>query len=338
MFDGGPGATPVGPLDAWLVCDASSELQPALRRLARDPDCQPAVASFASGDLTVEPLPVEHTSHPTFGYLVRARGRSVVWAPEFLHLPAWASGTDLVFADAAGWSRPIRFAHGAGGHAAAVDVARDARAAGVRRLIFAHIGRPTIRAIDAGGRLPFGELGIEGRAYLVRRPPGDRPGDRACCAASQAELEAPPEVGHEALPHTADAGIRAWAPGLAQVFAEAGMALGELAADVDATASSRSFERVRLEAADLAALAYGWLNELVSLVDARASAVGTMRKVQIALEDPPRQGWRLDASVGLVPVDGRRARRRIDVKSVTYHGLIVDSHDGRWTAKAYLDV
>jgi hypothetical protein len=42
----------------------------------------------------------------------------VVWAPEFWEFPGWARGADLMFADAAGWQRPIRFARGVGGHAA----------------------------------------------------------------------------------------------------------------------------------------------------------------------------------------------------------------------------
>jgi hypothetical protein len=70
-----------------------------------------------------------------------------------------------MFADAAGWSRPIRFARGVGGHAALLDVAREAHEAGVRRLVFAHIGRPTLRALDRGERPPFGEIGEVGQTY-----------------------------------------------------------------------------------------------------------------------------------------------------------------------------
>ena len=53
-----------------------------------------------------------------------------------------------MFAAAAAWVRPIRFARGAGVHAPVLEVSRLARDAGVRRLAFAHIGRPTIRALD----------------------------------------------------------------------------------------------------------------------------------------------------------------------------------------------
>jgi hypothetical protein len=165
MLDGGPGAQPDGPLDAWLVTDARSELIGRLRRLAATRGLEPRVAEFRSGGLRVEPRPVEHTTHPTFAYLVRAAGRRVVWAPEFFQFPRWAAGADLMFADAAGWHRPIRFAGGVGGHVAVLDAAREAERHGVRRLVFAHIGRPTLRALDRGDRPPTGEIGEEGKVY-----------------------------------------------------------------------------------------------------------------------------------------------------------------------------
>jgi hypothetical protein len=72
-----------------------------------------------------------------------------------------------MFAEAAGWNRPIGFAGGVGGHAAALQVAEEARNHGVRRLVFAHMCRPTVRAIYAGERPPFGEIGADRRRYRV---------------------------------------------------------------------------------------------------------------------------------------------------------------------------
>ena len=165
MLDGGPGAAPAGRLDAWLVTDERGELMPGIRRLAKCKRIEPKVSRFARGKLAIAPRRVVHTSHPAFGYLIGAAAKTAVWAPEFYRFPRWARGTDLMFADAAGWSRPIRFAGGVGGHAATLDVAKRARRAGVRRLVLAHVGRPTIRALDKGERLPFGELGREKHVY-----------------------------------------------------------------------------------------------------------------------------------------------------------------------------
>jgi hypothetical protein len=166
-LDGGPGAEPQGRLDAWLVTDERAELIPAIRRAARARGVTAALARFEGPDLVIEPRPVTHTSHPAFGYLILADGKKVVWAPEFWCFPDWAAGADLMFAEAAGWSRAIRFARGVGGHASAIDVAEEARSYGVRRLVLAHLGRPTIRALDGGERPPFGEIGRTGRIYRI---------------------------------------------------------------------------------------------------------------------------------------------------------------------------
>lgn len=167
MLDGGPGAEPGGPLAAWLVSDARSELRRELRALTKARGLQPSVAAVAVADLAIEPHQVIHTSHPTWGYLLRTRTASAAWAPEFWAFPGWAAGVDIMFADAAGWDRPIRFAHGVGGHMPALEVAEQARERGVNRLVFAHLGRPTLRAMDAGKLPPFGEWGLPGRTYQL---------------------------------------------------------------------------------------------------------------------------------------------------------------------------
>jgi hypothetical protein len=169
MLDGGPGAEPDGRLDDWLVTDERGELMREIRQLARAKGLEPAAKTYSSGVLTIKRRRVVHTSHDTFGYLIEAGGGKIVWAPEFFEFPRWAAEADLMFAEAAGWNRPIRFRCGVGGHAAALDVAREARRRGARRLILAHIGRPTIKAIDAGLRPPFGEFGEEGKVYVLRR-------------------------------------------------------------------------------------------------------------------------------------------------------------------------
>ena len=167
MLDGGPGAVPDGALDAWLVTDAHGELAAAIRRLARARGLGSGVASFITGSLSVTPRPVVHTSHPAHGYVIAAGGWRLAWAPEFWRFPAWAARVDLCFADAAGWARPIRFANGVGGHACVFETAEAAKRRRVGRLVFAHIGRPSIRAIDTGEQPPFGEWGEEGTRFVL---------------------------------------------------------------------------------------------------------------------------------------------------------------------------
>ena len=59
--------------------------------------------------------------------------------------------------EAAGWNRPILFRGGVGGHASVEQVASDAQKYRIKKLVFAHIGRPTIKAMDAG-KLPWGRV------------------------------------------------------------------------------------------------------------------------------------------------------------------------------------
>jgi hypothetical protein len=167
MLDGGAGAEPESPLAAWLVTDVRAELISQMRRLARGHGLEPEARTYEADGLVIVPHPVVHTSHPTWGYLVTWRGRSAAWAPEFSEFPAWAGGVDLMFADAAGWRRPIRFRGGVGGHAAVLDTVERAREHGVRRLVLAHIDRPTIRALESGEPLPYGEVGREGSEYVL---------------------------------------------------------------------------------------------------------------------------------------------------------------------------
>ncbi|MGW2648870.1 hypothetical protein ACWC2T_29105 [Streptomyces sp. NPDC001393] len=167
-FDGGPGAEPPeGRLDAWLVTDEHAELRSALRRLAAARGLVPHMTDLDLGELRIRALPVAHTSHPTCGYRIESEPGEVVWAPEFRTFPAWAAEADLMFAEASSWDRPIRFRGGVGGHAPVRDVGAEAAGNRVGRLVYAHIGRPCLRAMDAGLTPEFGEWGREGRTYVL---------------------------------------------------------------------------------------------------------------------------------------------------------------------------
>ncbi|HLN97530.1 MAG TPA: hypothetical protein VK208_03520 [Pyrinomonadaceae bacterium] len=167
MIDGGPGAITKFKPSAWLVTDERSELIRDIRKVAESRGLRPKLDIFESDGLRIEPRSVIHTNHPTCGYLVHAAGKRIVWAPEFFVFPRWAKEADLIFAEAAGWKRPILFRGGVGGHTSVDQVARDARKNKVKRLVFAHIGRPTIKAIEKGERLEFGEFGTDGDVFRL---------------------------------------------------------------------------------------------------------------------------------------------------------------------------
>lgn len=168
IVDAGPHALPKGHIDAWLLTDDHAELAAAIRRRARELGLVARVSSFRARDLRIEPRPVVHTNHPAFGYEIRSGGLKIVWAPEFFEFPTWARNSDLMFAEASSWNRPIYFRGAVGGHLDGRSVERAARRAGVKRLVFAHIGRPTIRAIERGLRPSFGEFARDHEIFLPR--------------------------------------------------------------------------------------------------------------------------------------------------------------------------
>jgi hypothetical protein len=55
-------------------------------------------------------------------------------------------------------------------------VAEPAIRRGVRRLVFAHIGRPTIAARDTGQAPPYGEFGADGAVYTLSPVTGHQRG------------------------------------------------------------------------------------------------------------------------------------------------------------------
>jgi len=173
MIDGGPGALPPATrLHAWLVTDPRSELIAAIRRLADARGLVPYAGPFHAHGLCITDHAVVHTNHPTCGYSIEAAGRTAVWAPEFYEFPRWARGAELMFAEASAWNRPIRFAGAVGGHLDVQEVARAARRERVKRLVFAHIGRPTLRALEAGLSPAFGEFATDRQAFRLGRRPG----------------------------------------------------------------------------------------------------------------------------------------------------------------------
>jgi tRNA nucleotidyltransferase (CCA-adding enzyme) len=139
--------------------------------------------------------------------------------------------------------------------------------------------------------------------------------------------------GHETLPHTADVGIRAVGPDLPALFEEAALAVGAIAADPGPGVAEApiAVETVELDGADLPALAFAWLNELIGLVDIN----GPLVRAEVRVVEPVAGGgWRLR---GLAAFGGTAAAR-LDIKSATYHGLTVEPVPGGWRLTAYLDI
>jgi len=132
--------------------------------------------------------------------------------------------------------------------------------------------------------------------------------------------------GHELIEHTADEGLRVWAPTLEELFAEA--ALGLVA--VMGTAHGDSVEEsVTLDSSDLEALFVDWLSEILFLFEAR-DLYPVSARVRI-------DGTRLDATVEGVRFASFEQTGPA-VKAVTYHELEIKKTGTGYQAVVYLDV
>lgn len=135
--------------------------------------------------------------------------------------------------------------------------------------------------------------------------------------------------GHELIEHTADIGLRVWAPDLNGLFAEAAVALvsvmGSPTSRITATID------VALEAPDQDALMVDWLSEILFLFEARELVVIEAR---VHVSEAP---WRLAATIDGVGTEGFDQEGPA-VKAVTYHGLELTRTPAGYETKVYLDV
>jgi len=143
-------------VDAIFVTDPEDDYEMrGARQLAEDLEA-PLVTperdgqQWTYGSFRVTARRVVHTNHPTYGFVIQYGDQKLAWAPEFYRPPDWVEGCDVAFLEAAAWDRPITFAGGVGGHAAALDTLRWLKGKDVGQAIFVHVGQPTERAIEQG--------------------------------------------------------------------------------------------------------------------------------------------------------------------------------------------
>ena len=134
-------------------------------------------------------------------------------------------------------------------------------------------------------------------------------------------------AGFELVEHTADVGIRVRAPSLAATIEEATRGLAEVAGvgrpgTGDAVA-------VEVEAGDPGAVLVDWLNEVLYLLEVRASALAG-----VSVRHAGAQG--AAGSVSLSPLDYEV--EGTPVKAATYHQLDVRREGRGWVATVYLDI
>jgi SHS2 domain-containing protein len=134
----------------------------------------------------------------------------------------------------------------------------------------------------------------------------------------------------EILEHPADIGFRAFGASMAELYANAAIAMLSIAGDPEA-AEPRAEYSIEVESGDREGLMVDWLNEVLYWFDGKLVAFRAFRVGEI--------GDRRIAAVGIgEPRDPQRHRARLIVKAVTYHQLRVEERDGQWIAEVYLDI
>jgi SHS2 domain-containing protein len=137
-------------------------------------------------------------------------------------------------------------------------------------------------------------------------------------------------VGYELVDHTADIGVRLWAPTAEEVFEEAGRALFSLVCDPLHVGEVEVVD-LELEAEAMDLLLAAWLNELLYVFEARGLVL-TEFEVLVLGEHTLR------ARVAGEPLDTSRHIVCGGVKAATLHELSLERREDGWEGFVLLDV
>ena len=138
----------------------------------------------------------------------------------------------------------------------------------------------------------------------------------------------PTVAGYELLEHTADLGIRAWAPTVPEAFEHAAQALAEIMEVAVPGPGTR--RTVQVSAADEPGVLVAFLNELIWLHEAESVGFGEIDVIAASDQD-------LIAEVETVTL--QEAPGGLGVKAATYHQLEVGRRPGAGVeVRVFLDV
>lgn len=135
--------------------------------------------------------------------------------------------------------------------------------------------------------------------------------------------------GYSDLEHTADAGIRVFAPSLDELFVQAASGLFATIADLSGCRPDRSVH-VQLSADSREELLQTWLQDLL----VRFGTTGILfSDFSVSIEE-----LRLNAIARGEPFDPARHHFYTEVKGVTYHGLKIEQGQEGFQAEVIFDL
>lgn len=138
----------------------------------------------------------------------------------------------------------------------------------------------------------------------------------------------------EYLEHTADVYVAAYGASLEQAFENAALASTEVITDTDKI-EPRFEETVEIEAHDLKALLYSWIEEFLVRLDADGLLYS---RFNINFIEKSEKGFRLEAKIWGEEFDPEKHPQKLGIKAITYHRMEIDEQPGRVTLKFILDV
>ena len=132
------------------------------------------------------------------------------------------------------------------------------------------------------------------------------------------------------IEHTADVGFEVEAPDLPTLFERAGLAMLGVAIELTMV---EPLERIPLvvRADDLAGLLHDWLQHLIVLLQARATALSELAVEEVSARAV--RGWGAGERI-----DRTRHALHTEIKGVSYHELAVRRTETGWCARVILDV
>jgi SHS2 domain-containing protein len=134
----------------------------------------------------------------------------------------------------------------------------------------------------------------------------------------------------EVFEHTADVGLRIRADSREGLFVDAARGLFSLLVANLSSVRPVMEREIRIAGAENDLLLFDWLNELLYVFDTR-------HVVLAEFHVDFRDGELVARCLG-EPVDRARHVLEHEVKAITYHGLKVESGDGRWLAEVIVDI
>ena len=140
-------------------------------------------------------------------------------------------------------------------------------------------------------------------------------------------------AGYEYLDHTGDVGIRAYGQTLEELFTNAAQGLFETTADV-ATIDEVTQIKIEVSADSLADVMVAWLDELNFRHEVEEIF---FRRVEVQrISEKP---WAVYAVAYGEPVDFAKHAVYTEIKSITYHQLLVEQGtDGVWVGQVIFDL